>query len=60
MTQLTQAERDRNTHEYFKAFATAQQERNRLRHEAIVANTPWLQNVREIQKKLNAKENGGN
>lgn len=56
MTSLTQAERDRNTHEYFKAFATAQQERNRLRHEAIVANTPWLQNVRAIQKKLNESE----
>lgn len=56
MTHLTQAERDRNTHEYFKAFAIAQQERNRLRHEAIVAATPWLQNVREIQKQLNAKE----
>ncbi len=52
MTQLTQAERDRNTHEYFKAFAVAQQERNRLRHEAIVASSPWLQQVREIQKKV--------
>ena len=58
MTQITQAERDRNTHEYFKAFAVAQQERNRLRHETIVANTPWLQQVREAQKKLNQK--GGN
>ncbi len=52
MTHLTQAERDRNTHEYFKAFAIAQQERNAKRHAEIVANTPWLQNVREIQKKV--------
>jgi hypothetical protein len=56
MTQLTQAERDRNTHEYFKAFAVAQQERNRLRHEAIVASSPWLQQVRATQKKLNESE----
>lgn len=55
MTQITQAERDRNTHEYFKAFATAQQERNRLRHEALVASSPWLSQVREAQKKLNQK-----
>ena len=60
MTQLTHAERDRNTHEYFKAFATAQQKRYAERHEAIVAASPWLQQAREIQKKLNAKENGGN
>ena len=56
MTQLTQAERDRNTHEYFKAFAVAQQERNAKRHADIVANTPWLQQVRAIQKKLNESE----
>ena len=56
--EITQAERDRNTHEYFKAFAIAQQERNRLRHEAIVASSPWLQQVRATQKKLNEK--GGN
>lgn len=56
MTHLTQAERDRNTHEYFKAFAVAQQERNRLIHEARVAGSPWLSQVREAQKKLNAKE----
>lgn len=56
MTHLTQAERDRNTHEYFKEFALAQQERNRLRHEAIVASTPWLQNVRATQIKLNESE----
>lgn len=60
MTQLTQADRDRNTHEYFKAFAVAQQERNAKRHADIVAASPWLQQAREIQKKLNAKENGGN
>lgn len=53
---LTQADRDRNTHEYFRKFAQAQQERNRLRHEEIVAATPWLQQAREIQKQLNAKE----
>lgn len=52
MTQLTQAERDRNTHEYFKAFAIAQQERYAKRHEAIVASSPWLQQVREMQKKV--------
>ena len=56
MTSLTQAERDRNTHEYFKAFAVAQQERNRLRHEAIVDSSPWLQQVRATQKKLNESE----
>ena len=58
MTQLTQAERDRNTHEYFKAFAVAQQERNQIRHERIVAANPWILQAREIQKKLNQK--GGN
>jgi hypothetical protein len=56
MTHLTQEMRDKNTHEYFKAFAVAQQERNRLRHEAIVSASPWLQQAREIQKALNAKE----
>jgi len=56
MTTLTQADRDRNTHEYFKAFAQAQQERNRLIHEARVAGSPWLSKVREAQKALNAKE----
>lgn len=58
MTQITQAERDRNTHEYFKAFAVAQQERNQIRHERIVAANPWILQAREIQKKLNQK--GGN
>jgi len=56
MTHLTQAERDRNTHEYFKAFAVEQQKRNQLRHEAIVASNPWLLQVRNIQKMLNEKE----
>lgn len=56
MTHLTQAERDRNTHEYFKAFAVEQQKRNALRHEAIVAANPWLQQVRAIQKMLNERE----
>lgn len=56
MTHLTQAERDRNTHEYFKAFAIEQQKRNQIRHEAIVASTPWLQNVRATQIKLNESE----
>ena len=56
MTHLTQAERDRNTHEYFKAFAIAQQERNRLRHEALVSASPWLSQVREAQRKLNESE----
>ena len=56
MTQLTQAERDRNTHEYFKAFAVAQQERNQIRHEAIVAANPWIAQARAIQKMLNEKE----
>ena len=56
MTHLTQAERDRNTHEYFKAFAVAQQERNRLIHEARVAGSPCLSQVREAQKKLNEKK----
>jgi len=56
MTTLTQSDRDRNTHEYFKAFAVAQQERNAKRHAEIVAATPWLQRAREIQKQLNAKE----
>jgi hypothetical protein len=58
MTHLTQEMRDKNTHEYFKAFAQAQQERNRLIHEARIAGSPWLQQVREAQKKLNEK--GGN
>jgi hypothetical protein len=49
---LTQEMRDKNTHEYFKAFAIAQQERNAKRHADIVANTPWLQQVRELQKKV--------
>jgi hypothetical protein len=56
MTHLTQAERDRNTHEYFKAFAIEQQKRNALRHEAIVASNPWLLQVRNIQKMLNERE----
>jgi len=56
MTQLTQADRDRNTHEYFKAFATAQQERNRLRHEALVSASPWLSQVRAMQIKLQESE----
>lgn len=56
MTSLTQAERDRNTHEYFKAFAVAQQERNRIRHEAIVAANPWIAQARAIQKMLNESE----
>jgi hypothetical protein len=56
--EITQEQRDKNTHEYFKAFAEAQQERNRLIHEARVAGSPWLQQVREAQKKLNQK--GGN
>lgn len=56
MTHLTQAERDRNTHEYFKAFAIAQQERNAKRHADIVSATPWLQNIRAIQKSLNESE----
>lgn len=58
MTHLTQAERDRNTHEYFKAFAVEQQKRNALRHEAIVAANPWIAQARAIQKMLNEK--GGN
>ena len=53
---ITQAERDRNTHEYFKAFAVAQQERNAKRHEAIVAANPWIAQARAIQKMLNEKE----
>jgi hypothetical protein len=55
---LTQEQRDKNTHEYFKAFAIEQQKRNALRHEAIVAANPWITQAREIQKKLNQK--GGN
>jgi hypothetical protein len=56
MTHLTQEVRDKNTHEYFKAFAVEQQKRNALRHEAIVAANPWLLQVRNIQKMLNEKE----
>lgn len=56
MSLITQAERDRNTHEYFKAFAVEQQKRNALRHEAIVAANPWLLQVRNIQKMLNERE----
>lgn len=58
MTHLTQEERDQNTHEYFKAFAIAQQERNAKRHAEIVSANPWIAQAREIQKKLNQK--GGN
>jgi hypothetical protein len=53
---ITQAERDRNTHEYFKGFAVAQQERNQIRHEAILAANPWILQARNIQKMLNEKE----
>lgn len=53
---ITQADRDRNTHEYFKAFATAQQERNQIRHEAVVSSNPWLANVRAMQIKLQESE----
>ena len=53
---ITQAERDRNTHEYFKAFAVEQQKRNQIRHEAIVAANPWIARARAIQKMLNEKE----
>jgi hypothetical protein len=56
MNSLTQAERDRNTHEYFKAFAIEQQKRNALRHEAIVAANPWIAQARAIQKSLNESE----
>ena len=56
MSLITQAERDRNTHEYFKAFAVEQQKRNQIRHEAIVAANPWLLQVRNIQKMLNESE----
>lgn len=56
MTHLTQAERDRNTHEYFKAFAIAQQERYANRQEAFVALNPWVAQARAIQKMLNEKE----
>ena len=56
MTQLTQTERDRNTHEYFKAFAVEQQKRNQIRHEAIVASNPWIAQARAIQKMLNESE----
>ena len=52
MTHLTQAQRDANTHEYFKGFAVEQQKRNQIRHEAIVAANPWLANVRAMQIKL--------
>ena len=56
MSLITQAERDRNTHEYFKGFALEQQKRNQIRHEAIVAANPWLLQVRNIQKMLNESE----
>lgn len=49
---LTQNERNQNTHEYFKAFAEAQQERNNARHEAIKEIYPWLKGVRDAQKKV--------
>lgn len=60
MTSLTQAERDRNTHEYFKAFAQAQQERNHLIHEARIAGSPWLSQVRAMQIKLQEEKKGLN
>lgn len=56
MTHLTQEMRDSNTHEYFKAFAIAQQERNAKRHAEIVSANPWIAQAREIQKKLNERE----
>jgi len=56
MTHLTQAERDRNTHEYFKAFAIAQQERNAKRDSILLASNPWIAQARAIQKMLNEKE----
>jgi hypothetical protein len=60
MTSLTQEQRDKNTHEYFKAFAQAQQERNRLIHEARVAGSPWLSQVRAMQIKLQEEKKGSN
>ncbi len=53
---ITQEMRDANEFAHFKAFAIAQQERYRLIHEARVAGSPWLQQVREAQKKLNESE----
>jgi len=54
--EITQEMRDKNTHEYFKAFAVEQQKRNALRHEAIVAANPWIAQARAIQKMLNERE----
>lgn len=54
--EITQAERDRNTHEYFKAFAIAQQERYAELQKARLERYPWIAQAREIQKKLNESE----
>lgn len=56
MTQITQTERDRNTHAHLKAIAEGQQAKNAKRHADIVSAYPWLQNVRATQIKLNESE----